>query len=121
VVAQYSSNPSFVLTVWLRKLGRMLANDVTFTLTLPASLDLAAAAPLREEFLARRGQKIRVDGANVARVGVPCLQVLLAARQIWVDDHIEWVSGNFSVELVSALGELGIGLERLGLEKEPAK
>jgi chemotaxis protein CheX len=99
----------------------MLANDVTYTLTLPNSLDLAAAAPLRDEFLARRGQKIHVDGANVARVGVPCLQVLLAARRIWADDQIEWVSGNFSVELVSALDELGISLERLGLEKEPAK
>jgi hypothetical protein len=52
---------------------------------------------------------------------VPCLQVLLAARQTWVDDQIEWVNGNFSVEFVSALKELGIGLERFGLEKEPAK
>ena len=34
---------------------------------------------------------------------------------------VDWVSKNFSVELVSALQELGIGLARLGLEKEPAK
>jgi chemotaxis protein CheX len=96
-------------------------NEVADAFVLPTSLDLAAAAALKEELLARRGQKIRVDGANVSRVGVPCLQVLLAARQIWVDDQVDWVSGNFSVELVSALNELGIGLERFGLEKEPAK
>ena len=99
----------------------MQANDVTEILTLPASLDLAAAAPLKAELLGRRGRKLRLDGTNVVRVGVPCLQVLLAARQIWADDQIEWVSGNFSGELVSALNELGISLERLGLEKEPAK
>jgi chemotaxis protein CheX len=99
----------------------MQTNDVTDTFTLPASLDLAAAAPLKEELLSRRGRKLRLDGTNVGRVGVPCLQVLLAARQIWADDQIEWVSENFSVELVSALNELGIGLDRLGLEKEPAK
>jgi anti-anti-sigma regulatory factor len=99
----------------------MQANDIAQVVTLPASLDLAAAAALKEEFLAKRGQKLRVDGADVARVGVPCLQVLLAARQTWVDDQIDWVSGSFSVELVSALNELGVGLGRLGLEKEPAK
>ena len=99
----------------------MQANDITQVVTLPASLDLAAAAALREAFLAKRGQKLRVDGADVARVGVPCVQVLLAARQTWVGDKIDWVSGNFSVELVSALNELGVGLGRLGLEKEPAK
>jgi anti-anti-sigma regulatory factor len=107
--------------VLLRKPERMQANDVTDILTLPVSLNLAAAAPLKEEFLSRRGRKIRLDGTNVARVGVPCLQVLLAARQIWADDQIEWVNGSFSVEFVSALKELGIGLERFGLEKEPAK
>jgi chemotaxis protein CheX len=107
--------------VLLRKPDRMQATDVTEILTLPASLDLAAAAPLKEELLGRRGRKIRLDGANVVRVGVPCLQVLLAARQIWADDHVDWGSGNCSVELVTALNELGIGLERLGLEKEPAK
>jgi chemotaxis protein CheX len=99
----------------------MQTNDVIDTFTLPASLDLAAAAPLKEEFLSRRGRKISLDGANVARVGVPCLQVLLAARQTWADDQIEWMSGNFSDEFISALNELGISLERLGLEKEPAK
>jgi chemotaxis protein CheX len=107
--------------VLLRKPGRMQTNDTIDILTLPSSLDLAAATPLREEFLARRGRNIHVDGAEVARAGVPCLQVLLAARQIWADDKLDWVSKNFSVELVSALQELGIGLARLGLEKEPAK
>ena len=97
----------------------MQANDDTFTL--PVSLDLAAATPLKQELLSRRGRKIRLDGTNVARVGVPCLQVLLAARQAWADDKIEWVSENFSVEFVSALNELNIGPERIGLEKGPAK
>jgi chemotaxis protein CheX len=99
----------------------MLDNEAADAFVLPASLDLAAAADLKEQLLARRGQKIHVDGANVSRVGVPCLQVLLAARQTWADDQVDWVSGSFSVELVAALNELGIRLERFGLEKEPAK
>ncbi|OYV38070.1 MAG: hypothetical protein B7Z80_11085 [Rhodospirillales bacterium 20-64-7] len=99
----------------------MQANDIAQTVTLPASLDLAAAAALRTEFLSKRGQPLCVEGGNVARVGIPCLQVLLAARQAWVDDQVDWASANFSPEFVAALNELGIGLERFGLEKEPAK
>ncbi len=99
----------------------MQYNETSNALTLPANLDLAAAAPLKEALLARRGEKIRVDGSHVLRVGVPCLQVLMAARQAWIDDHVEWVSETFSAEFVAALNELGIGLERFGLEKELAK
>jgi chemotaxis protein CheX len=49
---------------------------------LAASLDTAAAAPLRAALLARieGRQPILLDGGSVARVGLACLQVLASAR-----------------------------------------
>jgi chemotaxis protein CheX len=55
-------------------------------LTLPPHLDLVAAAPLRSEILARRGQPLDLDGAAVQRMGGLCLQVLLSARNAWAAD-----------------------------------
>jgi chemotaxis protein CheX len=56
------------------------------SLTLPETLDLTAAAPLRSEILSRRGQPLDLDGSAVQRLGGLCLQVLLAARSAWTDD-----------------------------------
>jgi len=57
-------------------------------LKLPASLDVKAAAPLAQEFIARRGQDLWIDASEVQRVGAQCLQVLLAARRRWdADGH----------------------------------
>lgn len=49
---------------------------------LPASLDTSAAGPLRHDLIAciDRGEGVRLDGSEVARVGQACLQVLAAAR-----------------------------------------
>jgi chemotaxis protein CheX len=60
---------------------------MTATYELPAHLDLVAAAPLRSEILARRGQPLDLDGAAVQRMGGLCLQVLLAARAAWAADN----------------------------------
>ncbi len=56
-------------------------------LALPAHLDLVAAAPLRSEILARRGQPLDLDGSAVQRLGGLCLQVLLSARAAWTADN----------------------------------
>ncbi len=87
-------------------------------LTLPSNLNLVAAAPLKAQFLALRGEAIYVDGANVTRLGGPCLQVLLSARKTWIADGVDWVNRNFSPELIAALEEMSVDLGELGLEKE---
>ncbi len=50
--------------------------------SLPAVLDTSAAGPLRHALLARldKGESLRIDGAEVARIGQACLQVLASAR-----------------------------------------
>lgn len=55
---------------------------MTTSFALGVSLDTAAAAPLRQELLDRlaRGAPLRLDGAKVRRIGLACLQVLIAAR-----------------------------------------
>jgi chemotaxis protein CheX len=57
------------------------------TLTLPAILDLKAARPLADQFLALRGGAVRVDASKVERLGALCLQVLLSAQITWAGDR----------------------------------
>lgn len=70
---------------------------------LDAALDYRAAAPLRDAFLERRGGPVLVDAANVETIGGLCLQVLLAARQAWVSDHV-----GFTIAARSAAFDRGI-------------
>ncbi|MBY0565071.1 MAG: STAS domain-containing protein [Hyphomonadaceae bacterium] len=53
---------------------------------LAPTLDLAAAAPLRQALLAARGQPLRIDASDVERLGALCLQVLLSAKLTWAQD-----------------------------------
>ena len=48
---------------------------------LDSVLDLRAAAPLADEFKARRGADINIDASNVERLGAQCAQVLLSAEK----------------------------------------
>lgn len=61
---------------------------MTAALTLPPVLDLNAAAPLKADLLALRGQDVTLDGAAVERLGGLCLQVLLAAAKTWAEDDL---------------------------------
>lgn len=55
-------------------------------LSLPETLDLKAAGPLKAAILALRGGPIEIEAGQVRRFGGLCLQVLLAARKAWVAD-----------------------------------
>lgn len=58
------------------------------SVTLPAEMDIKAAAPLTAELLAARGRDVTVNAAQVERVGTQCLQILLSAAATWsVDGH----------------------------------
>ena len=56
------------------------------TLSLPETLDLKAAGPLKTAFMERRGSPVEIEAGQVRRLGGLCLQVLLAARKAWADD-----------------------------------
>jgi chemotaxis protein CheX len=85
----------------------------TGTLQLPAILDIQAASPLKEAFLARRGEDLVVDGAEVQRLGAQCLQILLAVRAAWAADGRNLTLENSSAHFISALELLGVAPETL--------
>lgn len=81
---------------------------------LPAVLDLAAAAPLKESIAAVRGQAVEIDASDVERLGGLCLQVLAAARTAWTAEGHDFRIVNASEAFSSALALMGAG-EHLGL------
>jgi chemotaxis protein CheX len=56
------------------------------TLRLSAVLDLKAAAPLKADLLAAKGESIEIDASQVQRLGGLCLQLLLSAQRSWATD-----------------------------------
>jgi chemotaxis protein CheX len=59
-------------------------------------LDLTAATPLAAQLLELRGRDLRIDAAQVQRLGGQCLQVLLSAEQTWRAD-----GASFAIEAPS--------------------
>lgn len=76
--------------------------------TLPESLDLRAAQPLRDQLLATRGASVELDGSGVRRLGALGLQVLLAAER-------QWQADGQSLRLVDPSPDLLAGLKLLGV------
>ena len=74
---------------------------------LAETLDLIAAAPLRQQLLARRGQPCTLDGSAVRVIGGLCLQVLLAAQTSWARDKLPFKLAHPSPELVAQLAVFG--------------
>lgn len=70
------------------KSSRGAKKAVRKQLQLPEILDLTAAAPLAQSFLAHRGSDLSVDASQVRRVGAQCLQVMLAAWSTWKADGV---------------------------------
>lgn len=78
-------------------------------MTLPAVLDLGAAAELKERLLAFAGvSRLSIDCSAVERVGTPAIQVLLAASR-------SAAAEGRSVELNAASPVLREALTDLGL------
>ncbi len=85
--------------------------------SLPPVLDLQAAEPLRAELMALRGRPLALDASQVTRLGGLCLQVLMSARKIWVEDGVSLMvdqpSSGFSEQL-TAFGEPELQFEPEG-------
>ena len=75
-------------------------------------LDLNAAAPLLNEFLALRGRNVDVDASAVERLGAQCLQVLLSARRTWDADGRALTLVDPSTDFTATLALLGAPIER---------
>lgn len=85
--------------------------------SLPPVLDLQAAEPLRAELMSLRGRPLSLDASQVTRVGGLCLQVLMSARKIWVEDGVSLMvdqpSSGFSEQL-AAFGDPELHFEPEG-------
>jgi chemotaxis protein CheX len=91
---------------------RKPAPESAAVLQLGQVLDLNAAAPLLNEFLALRGRNVDVDASAVERMGAQCLQVLLSARRTWDADGAEFAVVSPSSEFTSTLALLGAPIEQ---------
>ena len=80
--------------------------DIPFSL--PAILDLAAAAPLARALLERRGKPTVVDAVAIQRPGAAPLQVLLAAIRTWESDSVPLTFINCGPLLIEHLRFLGV-------------
>lgn len=85
--------------------------------SLPPVLDLQAAEPLRAELMSLRGRPMSLDASQVTRLGGLCLQVLMSARKIWVEDGVSLMvdqpSSGFSEQL-AAFGDPELHFEPEG-------
>lgn len=70
---------------------------------LPDTLDLACAASLHRDLLARRGADLEVDASLVRKLGGLGLQVLLAANASWERDGHKFQVLNRSAAFSDAL------------------
>lgn len=88
-------------------------------IVLPETLDLAAARPLAEEFLARRGAPVVVDALGIQRPGAACLQVLLAAAAAWERDGVPFGFINCGPLLIEHVRFLGLDPAPFQLDPAP--
>ncbi len=88
-------------------------NNAPRTVRLAPVLDLNASAPLLREVLEKRGDALRIDGSQVQRLGVHCLQILLAAQRAWAAAGHRLKIENCSDDLLLAFEILGVKEEAL--------
>ncbi len=77
-------------------------------ISLPETLDMRAAQPLRDQLIAARGAPAELDGSGVRRLGALGLQVLLAAER-------QWQADGHALRLVEPSPDLLAGLKLLGV------
>ena len=90
------------------------------TFTLPAKLDLRAAAPLREELLSRTGADLVLDATALTHLGALSLQVLRAAARSWAEAGRSLSITGVSTDLADQLSLLGFSEDTLCDWEAPA-
>lgn len=66
------------------------------------------AAPLQATLLGLRGRPVELDAGGVARLGTPCVQVLLAAARSWREDGLRLALADPSAEMLAILAHLAV-------------
>jgi anti-anti-sigma regulatory factor len=95
-----------------------LADDI-LRITLPAVVDLPAAAALRARLLAGfEAATVKVDSAGVAQMTTPGVQTLLAAAAFVRTRPARWVLANPSEALVAAFSDLGLFAQLMAWDAE---
>ncbi|WP_137132560.1 STAS domain-containing protein [Rhizobium sp. FY34] len=89
----------------------------TESLTLVSVLDLNEASVLHGQLTNMRGTDLKIDASGVERVGVQCVQVLMAAASAWEQDKKEFVFEKVSDAFRKTMQLIGIDIEHL-LAKE---
>jgi len=84
------------------------SKDTQATLRLAKVLDLAAAAPLKEELTQFRGRSALLDASDVQRLGTQCAQVLLSARRTWLAEGQAFEIKDASEAFLEGLNRLGV-------------
>jgi chemotaxis protein CheX len=88
-------------------------------LRLPTSLDLAAARPLANSLLERRGRPVEIDASAVSQVGAQCAQVLLSAKRTWDADGVALSIVNCGPRMIEDFALIGIDCTRLATGESP--
>lgn len=80
------------------------------TLQLPASLELAALAGIKDDLAAAlgRNEALIVEGYGVERVGTPAVQLLLATAAEAAANHLRFILAAPSPALTAAFEDLGL-------------
>lgn len=87
---------------------------------LAAVLDLNEASNLKANLQSLRGKPVAVDASGVERLGVQCVQVLMAAAKTWESDGKPFVVAKASDAFLKTMQLIGVNIEHL-LAKEIAK
>ncbi|MCA3695029.1 STAS domain-containing protein [Aquidulcibacter sp.] len=86
---------------------------------LPASLDTRAAPALHEALMGFDGQPLTLDGSQVESLGGQCLQILLAAHEVWAKHETPFAIENPSDALAAQWSAFGAPLHQLSPQGDP--
>jgi chemotaxis protein CheX len=87
------------------------------TLKLAPVLDLNEASALHGKLMDLRGSALSVDASAVERVGVQCVQVLMAGVKAWEEDGKSFTFATASDAFGKTLQLIGVNIDHL-LPKE---
>lgn len=87
------------------------------SLKLVPVLDLNEASVLHGQLTSMRGEDVKIDASEVERVGVQCVQVILAAAKTWEADKKNFVFEKVSEAFEKTMQLIGIDIDHL-LAKE---
>ncbi|KEQ05779.1 MULTISPECIES: STAS domain-containing protein [Pseudorhizobium] len=90
------------------------------SLKLSPVLDLTEASALHGTLMSMRGRNVTIDASEVERVGVQCVQVLIAGARAWQADKKSYVVDKSSDAFAKTMQLIGIDTDLL-VAKEISK